>query len=144
MPLLYILRNYLQLNGAKYGCGLGQCGACTVQLDGKAIFSCLTPVAALQGRQVRTVEGLGTISKPSVLQSAFEIEQAAQCGYCTAGMIMRAQELIDGGKPLSNAHIRAHMRTNLCRCGTQLRIIKAVERAMALTSAPDDARIPSL
>lgn len=143
MPLLYVLRNYLQLNGAKYGCGLGQCGACTVQLDGKAIFSCLTPVAALQGRRVRTVEGLGTIAKPSVLQRAFEIEQAAQCGYCTAGMIMRAQELIEGGKPLSNAQIRTHMRTNLCRCGTQLRIIKAVERAMSLASAAADGGIPS-
>jgi nicotinate dehydrogenase subunit A len=143
MPLLYVLRNYLQLNGAKYGCGLGQCGACTVQLDGKAIFSCLTPVAALPGRRVRTVEGLGTLSKPSVLQRAFEIEQAAQCGYCTAGMIMRAQELIDGGKPLSNAQIRAHMSTNLCRCGTQLRIIKAVERAITLASAPADGRMPS-
>jgi aerobic-type carbon monoxide dehydrogenase small subunit (CoxS/CutS family) len=143
MPLLYVLRNYLQLNGAKYGCGLGQCGACTVQLDGKAIFSCLTPVAALHGRRVRTVEGLGTISKPSVLQRAFESEQAAQCGYCTAGMIMRAQELIDAGKPLSNAQIRGHMRTNLCRCGTQLRIIKAVERAITLASAPADGGVPS-
>ena len=143
MPLLYVLRNYLQLNGAKYGCGLGQCGACTVQLDGKAIFSCLTPVAALQGRRVRTVEGLGTIAKPGLLQRAFEIEQAAQCGYCTAGMIMRAQELIEGGKPLSNAQIRTHMRTNLCRCGTQLRIIKGVERAMSMASAAADGGIPS-
>jgi nicotinate dehydrogenase subunit A len=133
-PLLYVLRNDLQLNGA-YGCGLGQCGACTVQLDGKAIFSCLTPVAALRDRRVRTVEGLGTIDKPSALQRAFEIEQAAQCGYCTAGMIMRAQELVEGGRPLSSAAIRAHKRTNLCRCGTQLRIIKAVERAIALTLA---------
>jgi nicotinate dehydrogenase subunit A len=114
-----------------------------VQLDGKAIFSCLTPVAALQGRRVRTVEGLGTISKPSVLQRALEVEQAAQCGYCTAGMIMRAQELIDAGKPLSNPQIRAHMRTNLCRCGTQLRIVKAVEHAIILASAPADGRIPS-
>ena len=132
-PLLYVLRNDLQLNGAKYGCGLGQCGACTVQLDGKAIFSCLTPVAALRGRRVRTVEGLGTIDQPSALQRAFEIEQAAQCGYCTAGMIMRAQELVEAARPLSHAAIRAHMSTNLCRCGTQLRIIKAVERAIALT-----------
>jgi aerobic-type carbon monoxide dehydrogenase small subunit (CoxS/CutS family) len=92
---------------------------------------------------VRTVEGLGTIAKPSVLQRAFEIEQAAQCGYCTAGMIMRAQELIEGGKPLSNAQIRTHMRTNLCRCGTQLRIIKAVERAMSLASAAADGGMPS-
>ena len=94
-PLLYVLRDDLKLNGAKYGCGLGQCGACTVQLDGKAVFSCLTPIAALDGRQVRTVEGLGTVEKPSALQSAFEAEQAAQCGYCIAGMIMRAQALLD-------------------------------------------------
>jgi aerobic-type carbon monoxide dehydrogenase small subunit (CoxS/CutS family) len=114
-----------------------------VQLDGKAIFSCLTPIAALRGRRVRTIEGLGTISKPSVLQGAFESEQAAQCGYCTAGMIMRAQELIEAGEPLSNAQIRAHMRTNLCRCGTQLRIIKAVERAIILASAPAAGGIPS-
>ena len=128
-PLLYVLRDDLKLNGAKYGCGLGQCGACTVQVDGKAVFSCLTPIAALDGRRVRTVEGLGTIEKPSVLQRAFEAEQAAQCGYCIAGMIMRAQSLLDRIPSPSDAQIRKHMQTNLCRCGTHMRILRAVRRA---------------
>ena len=128
-PLLYVLRDDLKLNGAKYGCGLGQCGACTVQVDGKAVFSCLTPIAALDGRRVRTVEGLGTIEKPSVLQRAFEAEQAAQCGYCIAGMIMRAQALLDRIPSPSDAQIRKHMQTNLCRCGTHMRILRAVRRA---------------
>ena len=94
-PLLYVLREDLGLNGAKYGCGLGQCGACTVQIDGKAAFSCVTPLAAVEGREVRTVEGLGTIDRMNPLQQAFVEEQAAQCGYCIAGMIMRAQALLD-------------------------------------------------
>jgi nicotinate dehydrogenase subunit A len=128
-PLLYVLRNDLQLNGAKYGCGLGQCGACTVQLDGEAVFSCLIPIAALEGRRVRTVEGLGTPAKPSVLQSAFETEQAAQCGYCIAGMIMRAQALLDHTLSPTAAAIRAHMQPNLCRCGTHMRILRAIRRA---------------
>jgi nicotinate dehydrogenase subunit A len=133
-PLLYVLRNDLRLNGAKYGCGLGQCGACTVQLDGRAVFSCLTPVAALAGRKVRTVEGLGTVDKPNILQRAFEIEQAAQCGYCTAGMIMRAQALLDRVPSPSDAVIRRHMQPNLCRCGTQRRVLRAVRRAGEMMS----------
>lgn len=128
-PLLYVLRDDLKLNGAKYGCGLGQCGACTVQVDGKAVFSCLMPIAALDGRTVRTVEGLGTIEKPSALQRAFDAEQAAQCGYCIAGMIMRAQALLDRIPSPSDAQIRKHMQTNLCRCGTHMRILRAVRRA---------------
>jgi nicotinate dehydrogenase subunit A len=128
-PLLYVLRNNLELNGAKYGCGLGQCGACTVHVDGKAVFSCLTPLAALQGRRVRTVEGLGTATNPSVLQQAFIEEQAAQCGYCIAGMIMRAQALLDANPLPNSAEIRSHMQTNLCRCGTHMRILRAVQRA---------------
>ena len=128
-PLLYVLRNDLRLNGAKYGCGLGQCGTCTVQVDGAATFSCLTPIAALQGRRVRTVEGLGTVAMPGVLQQAFAIEQAAQCGYCTAGMIMRAQALLDRTPAPTDALIRAHMQPNLCRCGTQLRVLRAIRRA---------------
>jgi nicotinate dehydrogenase subunit A len=128
-PLLYVLRDDLKLNGAKYGCGLGQCGACTVQVDGKAVFSCLTPIVALDGRRVRTVEGLGTIEKPSAVQRAFEAEQAAQCGYCIAGMIMRAQALLDRIPSPSDAQIRKHMQTNLCRCGTHMRILRAVRRA---------------
>jgi nicotinate dehydrogenase subunit A len=134
-PLLYVLRDDLMLNGAKYGCGLGQCGACTVQVDGKAVFSCLTPIAALEGRRVRTVEGLGTVERPSVLQQAFEAEQAAQCGYCIAGMIMRAQSLLDRTPSPTDAEIRRHMQTNLCRCGTHMRILRAVRRAADTTSA---------
>jgi aerobic-type carbon monoxide dehydrogenase small subunit (CoxS/CutS family) len=133
-PLLYALRNDLGLNGAKYGCGLGQCGACTVQLDGKAVFSCLLPVAALEGRRITTVEGLGTTDKPGVLQQAFETEQAAQCGYCIAGMIMRAQALLDRNPSPTEPEIRAHMQPNLCRCGTHMRILRAVRRAADMMS----------
>jgi len=128
-PLLYVLRNNLELNGAKYGCGLGQCGACTVHIDGKAVFSCLTPVGALEGRPVRTIEGLGTIEKPNPVQKAFQDEQAAQCGYCIAGMIMRAQALLDGNKSPTDQEIRVHMQPNLCRCGTHARILRAIRRA---------------
>jgi nicotinate dehydrogenase subunit A len=131
-PLLYVLRDDLGLNGAKYGCGLGQCGACTVQLDGKAIFSCLTPVAAVGGRKVTTVEGLGSIERMNPLQHAFEQEQAAQCGYCIAGMIMRAQALLDANPKPDEAEIRRHLQTNLCRCGTHMRILRAVRRAAGL------------
>jgi len=130
-PLLYVLRDDLGLNGAKFGCGLGQCGACTVIVDGAAVYSCLTPLAALEGRRVVTVEGLGTIERPGPLQQAFIEEQAAQCGYCTAGMIMRAQALLDRNPAPSNADIRAGMAANLCRCGTYLRIIRAIRRAGA-------------
>ena len=131
-PLLYVLRNDLELNGAKYGCGLGQCGACTVQVDGQAVFSCLLPVAALAGRKIRTVEGLGTIGHMSPLQKAFEIEQAAQCGYCIAGMIMRAQALLDVNPHPSDDEIRSHMDVNLCRCGTHMRILRAINRVARL------------
>jgi nicotinate dehydrogenase subunit A len=137
-PLLYVLRDDLKLNGAKYGCGLGQCGACTVQMDGKAIFSCITPVAAVADRQIRTVEGLGTVERMSPLQQAFLDEQAAQCGYCIAGMIMRAQALLDANPNPSDAEIRAHMQTNLCRCGTHMRILRAVRR-VAGPAPKDDA-----
>jgi nicotinate dehydrogenase subunit A len=128
-PLLYVLRGELQLNGAKFGCGLGQCGACTVIVDGEAVFSCLTPVTALQGRRVTTVEGLGTESSPNPLQRAFIEEQAAQCGYCIAGMIMRAQALLQRISTPSDAQIRAQMEPNLCRCGTHMRILRAIRRA---------------
>jgi aerobic-type carbon monoxide dehydrogenase small subunit (CoxS/CutS family) len=131
-PLLYVLRDDFALNGAKYGCGLGQCGACTVHVDGKPVFSCVTPIAAMGGRSVRTIEGLGSIDKPSVLQAAFEKEQAAQCGYCIAGMIMRAQSLLDRKTDPSEEEIRTHMQTNLCRCGTHMRILRAIKRAAAM------------
>jgi len=130
-PLLYVLREDLGLNGAKFGCGLGQCGSCTVLLDGKAVFSCLLPIAALPGRQIRTVEGLGTADAPGPVQRAFIEEQAAQCGYCIAGMVVRAQALLDANPAPSEAEIRAHMAPNLCRCGTHARILRAVRRAAA-------------
>ena len=130
-PLLYVLREDLGLNGAKFGCGLGQCGSCTVLLDGKAVFSCLLPIAALPGRQIRTVEGLGTADAPGPVQRAFIEEQAAQCGYCIAGMVVRAQALLDANPAPSEAEIRARMAPNLCRCGTHVRILRAVRRAAA-------------
>jgi len=130
-PLLYVLRNDLGLNGAKFGCGLGQCGACTVIVDDRPVFSCLLPIAALEGRQVRTVEGLGGPKSPNPLQAAFQTEQAAQCGYCIAGMIMRAQALLERNTRPTEAELRAHMAPNLCRCGTHMRILRAVRRAAA-------------
>ena len=128
-PLLYALRGELGLNGAKFGCGLGQCGACTVIVEGAPVFACLLPVAALQDRQVTTIEGLGTADKPNPLQQAFIQEQAAQCGYCIAGMVMRAQALLAANPNPSEADIRKHMQPNLCRCGTHMRILRAVQRA---------------
>ena len=128
-PLLYVLRDHLQLNGAKYGCGLGQCGACTVMVDGEAVFSCVVPISVLQGRRIKTLEGLGSLEKPGPLQRAFIEEQAAQCGFCIPGMIMRAQALLERNPTPSRAQICEHMNGNLCRCGTHMRIVRAVERA---------------
>jgi len=128
-PLLYVLRGELALNAAKYGCGLGQCGACTVLLDGGPIFSCVTPIALLEGKEITTVEGLGTIDNPGPMQQAFIDEQAAQCGYCIAGMMMRAQALLQKNPHASEAEIRDYLEPNLCRCGTHMRILRAVRRA---------------
>ena len=128
-PLLYALRGELGLNGAKFGCGLGQCGACTVIVDGEPVYACLLPVVALQDRKVTTVEGLGTPDKPNALQRAFIDEQAAQCGYCIAGMVMRAQALLERNPVPSDAEIRTWMEPNLCRCGTYMRILRAIRRA---------------
>lgn len=128
-PLLYVLRNTLELNGAKFGCGLGQCGACMVLVDGEAVTSCVIPIAALEGKKITTLEGLGSGDTLSVLQRAFIEEQAAQCGYCTAGMIVRAHALLSRAPAPSDAQIREHMETNLCRCGVHLRILRAVRRA---------------
>lgn len=128
-PLLYVLRDDLGLNGAKYGCGLGQCGACTVLLDGRPIFSCITPAAVAQGRRVTTLEGLGTIDNPGPVQRAFIDEQAAQCGFCIPGMIMRAQALLQRNPSPSDRDIRDSLRGNLCRCGTHMRIVAAIRRA---------------
>jgi len=141
-PLLYVLRNDLALNGAKFGCGLGQCGACTVMVDNEAVFSCLTPLLVVQGREITTVEGLGSIDNPGPLQRAFIEEQAAQCGYCIAGMMMRAESLLQKNPHPSDAEIRAALEPNLCRCGTHMRILRAVRRAAELmrTAALGTAR----
>lgn len=131
-PLLYVLRDELGMHGAKFGCGLGQCGACTVIVDGQAVFSCLTPVSVLPGRNVRTIEGLGM----NAVQRAFVDEQAAQCGYCIAGMVMRAQALLEHNPHPSEQEIRSTMSLNLCRCGAHIRILAAVRRAaVAMGSA---------
>jgi nicotinate dehydrogenase subunit A len=128
-PLLYVLRDELGLHAAKYGCGLGQCGACTVIVDGKAVFSCVTPVILLQGRRITTVEGLGTVDAPGPLQRAFIVEQAAQCGFCIAGMMMRAQALLDRDPDPTEEKIRTELEPHLCRCGTHMRILRAIKRA---------------
>ena len=131
-PLLYVLRNDLKLNAAKFGCGLGQCGSCTVIVDGKAVLSCVTPLLLLEGKQVTTLEGLGTISEPAPIQRAFMEEQAAQCGYCIAGMMMRAQALLQKNSKPTDEEIRTELQQNLCRCGTHMRILRAVRRAARL------------
>jgi len=131
-PLLYVLRDDLRLNGAKYGCGLGQCGACTVLVDDQPIFSCITPIVAIGSRRVTTLEGLGSEGDPGPLQRAFIAEQAAQCGFCIPGMIMRSYALLRRNASPSDAEIRDHMKTNLCRCGTHMRIVAAIKRAAGL------------
>jgi nicotinate dehydrogenase subunit A len=127
-PLLYILRNDLELNGAKFGCGLAQCGACTVIMDGAAIRSCRTPVSAVKG-PITTLEGLGTVEKPHPLQKAFIAEQAMQCGYCINGMIMSAKALLDKNPRPTETDVRQALVGNLCRCGSHNRIVKAIMRA---------------
>ena len=134
-PLLYVLREDLKLNAAKFGCGLGQCGSCTVMVDGKAVLSCVTPILLLDGKQVTTLEGLGTIEEPAPIQRAFIEEQAAQCGYCIAGMMMRAQALLQKNVKASDGEIRRALEPHLCRCGTHMRILKAVHRAADLMQA---------
>jgi nicotinate dehydrogenase subunit A len=134
-PLLYVLRETLELNAAKFGCGLGQCGACTVIVGSEPVFSCITPVSVVQGRDVRTVEGLGTPADPGPVQRAFIAEQAAQCGYCIPGMMMRAQALLERNPSPLPAEIRQFMSPNLCRCGTHMRILRAIERAAGLMKA---------
>ena len=131
-PLLYVLRDHLALNGAKFGCGLGQCGACTVMVDGEAVYSCVTPLLLLEGRRVTTLEGLGTVDNPGPLQRAFIEEQAAQCGYCIPGMMMQAQALLQKNANPSDGDIRTALAGNLCRCGTHMRILRAVHRAAGL------------
>jgi len=127
--LLYVLRNDLGLNGAKFGCGLAQCGACTVLLDGRAVRSCVTEIGAIGDAEITTIEGLGNIDKPHPLQQAFIDLQAAQCGYCINGMIMTAKDLLDQNPHPNAAQVREGLAQNLCRCGTHGRIIRAVLRA---------------
>jgi nicotinate dehydrogenase subunit A len=129
MPLLYALRNDLQLNGPKFGCGLSQCGACTVIMDSNAIRSCVTPVAAAQNKSITTLEGLGTTKKMHNIQQAFVDEQAAQCGYCINGMIMSSKALLDKNPKPNDTQIKEALAGNLCRCGTHIRILRAVKRA---------------
>jgi nicotinate dehydrogenase subunit A len=136
-PLLYVLRDDLKLNAAKFGCGLGQCGSCTVMVDGKAVLSCVTPLLLLEGKQVTTLEGLGTISEPAPIQRAFMEEQAAQCGYCIAGMMMRAQALLQRNSAPTDQEIRSELEPHLCRCGTHMRILRAVHRAISLINTAD-------
>jgi len=127
-PLLYVLRNTLGLHGPKFGCGLAQCGACTVLLDGKAVRSCVTPVRQAAKRAVTTLEGLGTPEKPDPVQAAFIAEQAAQCGYCTNGMVMAAKSLLNQTPHPTLDQVKQGLAGNLCRCGTHTRILSAVMR----------------
>jgi nicotinate dehydrogenase subunit A len=129
MPLLYALRNDLDLHGPRFGCGLAQCGSCTVLVDGRAVRSCRMPVSAAAGKKVVTLEGLGTLQKLHPLQEAFIQEQAVQCGYCINGMIMQAADLLSKNKRPSEDEIRQALANNLCRCGTHVRIVRAVKRA---------------
>jgi len=128
-PLLYVLRDDLKLNGAKFGCGLGQCGSCSVMIEGEAMFSCKVPIGVLEGKKVTTLEGLGTLERPGRVQQAFIDEQAAQCGYCIPGFIIRAEALLRKTPDPTDQQIRNALKTNLCRCGTHMRIYKAVKRA---------------
>jgi nicotinate dehydrogenase subunit A len=129
MPLLYALRNELALNGPSFGCGLAQCGACTVHLDGKAVRSCVMPLAAVGTQKVVTLEGLGTPERPHPVQQAFIDEQAVQCGYCINGMIMQAAALLTKNAKPSADEIKSALAENLCRCGTHTRIVRAIQRA---------------
>lgn len=131
MPLLYALRDDLGLRGPRFGCGLGQCGACTVHVEGVAVRSCSVPVSGVAGQSVTTLEGLGSPERPHPIQQAFIDEQAAQCGFCINGMIMQAKTLLDHNRHPSEQDIRDALAHNLCRCGTHARIIRAVQRAAA-------------
>ena len=134
-PLLYVLRDDLKLNGAKFGCGLGQCGACTVMVEGEAVFSCQVPIGVLEGKKVTTLEGLGTLEKPGRVQQAFIDEQAAQCGFCIPGFILRAEALLRKTPDPTDQQIREALHGNLCRCGTHMRIFRAVQRAARSSGA---------
>jgi len=128
-PLLYVLRNDLGLMGTKFGCGLAQCGACTVHLDGQAVRSCTTAVSSVAGRQITTIEGLGSPEKPDPVQAAFIAEQAPQCGYCTAGLVMTARAFLQQNRRPTEFEVKQALAGNLCRCGSHVRVIRAVMRA---------------
>jgi nicotinate dehydrogenase subunit A len=134
-PLLYVLRNDVGLNGAKYGCGVSQCGACTVIVDGKAVRSCVTALSTVADKKITTLEGLAAAGKVHPLQQAFMDEQAAQCGYCTNGMIMTAKAFLDRNPQPTEAQIRKALAANLCRCGTHNRIVRAIQRAAKAMAA---------
>jgi nicotinate dehydrogenase subunit A len=134
-PLLYVLRDNLGVTGPKYGCGVAQCGSCTVLVDGEAKRSCIVPVGTVAGAAVTTVEGLGTPQQLHPIQAAFVEEQAAQCGYCTAGMVMTAKALLDKKPKPSEAEIREALASNLCRCGSHVRVVRAVQRAAGTRSS---------
>ena len=139
MPLLYALRNDLGLNNPHFGCGLAQCGACTVQLDGQALRSCVTPLSAVQGKTVTTIKGLGTPAKPHPIQQAYIEEQVPQCGYCVNGWIMTAAAFLTANPRASDAQIREALAGLKCRCGTHLSIMRAIKRAQALMARPEHA-----
>ena len=132
-PLLYVLRNDLGLTGTKFGCGLGQCGACTVLVGGQAVRSCLLPVQAVAGQAVMTIEGLGSPERPHPLQATFIEEQAAQCGYCTPGIVMTAKAFLDQTPRPTETQVKQALAGVLCRCGTHDRVIRAVMRAASMT-----------
>ena len=131
-PLLYVLRDDLELHGPRFGCGLGQCGACTVIMDGSAVRSCSIPVTAAQNHSITTLEGLGSLEHPHFLQTAFIEEQAAQCGYCMNGMIMTAKVLLDKNPHPTDDQIKQALNGNLCRCGSHVRVIRAIKRAASV------------
>jgi nicotinate dehydrogenase subunit A len=133
-PLLYVLRDDLGLKGPRFGCGLGQCGACTVILDGNAVRSCITPLKTAQNRAITTLEGLGSSTKPHALQRAFVEEQAAQCGFCMNGILMNAKVLLDKNSSPSSDEIRVALDPILCRCGSHLRVIRAIQRAAKMAA----------
>ncbi len=139
-PLLYVLRNEAGCKGVRYGCGQGQCGTCTVIIDGKPVQSCDVPVSAVAGKSITTIEGIGSIDHPHPLQRAFVDEQAAQCGYCATGIIMSAKALLDVNASPSDAELKQALAKNLCRCGTHQRILRAVKRAAAEIHAAAEGR----
>ena len=139
-PLLYVLRDDLGLHGPRFGCGLGQCGACTVIMDGNTVRSCIVPVTAAQNRSITTLEGLGSVEHPHFLQTAFIEEQAAQCGYCMNGMLVTAKVLLDNNPRPTDEQIKQALDPILCRCGSHLRVIRAIQRGAQAAKASESAR----